>query len=331
MLRKEIFLPKKRHTERKREIPQMKPVHEITVMEKPKNRTPQKEPKVSMVKEDTFAMKIFDSSQETARHEIEPMFLSLGEEEKVLEVLDTLEQILHLPEMKHLEEEYLENAEIPQEVVEIFRQEPKDSFLSLDIPDVDAAEPHVLRIIKQGSQFTFGRKDLPNERSREKVTNEVQPIRSLRDLAKTVDFIDKLMVPLDPHTPEKQVGEYTFTIVTSGELISFIEMTQGSLKNLRKAKQGESLENIHKQMVKISSTETEIIIELEELKELIAVLKLREKLKKNEFGKVTETAIEELGLHTMTYVPDDMLSFWLVYQLVIFHLASGYEEVLIAP
>lgn len=130
-------------------------------------------------------------------------------------------------------------------------------------------------------------------------------------------------------TPAVQENTPTeITILVSDELMTFIDTGKKVLEALEKRKArlsgGNTLEQevVQKKLVRITSGQKEIIIELEMLKKLIELHKMKGQIASRMLIQKNETALEELGLHPMKPQWDDMQAFWFVYQLVVFSLTS---------
>lgn len=235
----------------------------------------------------------------------------------------------------------LDNASLDTPPIAIFSA--KESAL-----DFREQKTVVVEAVQQGETIVFGTPGKSENNTKQPLSLEtLRPLSTVEGLAQVLDVIlrlNKLQMAQDSTMGERlrekkqvaskgatlsaeavsqEIKSAEISILVSEELMTFIENGKEIAKTLQLPRRKKETAQ---QLIKISSAQKEMLIEVTTLHKLLKLHKMRQQISTVAAFQEQEIALEELGLHTMTPNWDKIVAFWFVYHVFIFLLTLDEER-----
>lgn len=224
-------------------------------------------------------------------------------------------------------------------------------FSSQEFQQVEKPYAPVLQVVRTEDSIIIGEQvgqEAKNTEQQE-IPQTVEPLKTVASFIEAVSMIEAILQEVPSVSVEtqqqvtievdevgvgnavKQEKPLDVQLDVSEEILTFIDKGRTVLEKIEQKHSNlePSQENTGgRQRVKIISDQREIIIELTTLKKLIELYKIKDTITQQLIVNENQTAVEELGLHTMSPWLEDHSAFWNIYRLVVLLLASTSERAL---
>lgn len=249
-----------------------------------------------------------------------------------------------------------------------------DVLLSKDLPDTPESEKSMVTMVQKEGMITLGvvmKAENNTPHGENQAEPQLKPISTADELIQMLDILNQLSMK-DIFTPRARLNidnlksaehanktkahggmterrdhvekDSHLSLLVSEDVLQFLENGKALFEKLNKKEQPEepAIPEEARQLqnpVRVMSEGKEMLIELETLKKLIELVKVRKQMKEGTFKLENGTILEELGLHGIDYQNyDDDRLLWYIYETKVRPLAvaddtklSSYSSYSIFP